>query len=233
MKKLYSFILLLGLVLLLAACGSDQASDTTAQNSEDTNELQEQTNEKTEDSETSHLTTEQKMEVYEHTEDEFGDYFLLGAYTNKAGDGEYEPISATFDNFIITAAPYLVEIDLNEEAKELEQFSGKDTVRAIMLETESENENDYNFTYYGKATAVTDTGEELTGLIGPDSELVKDYTTDEYGEYGYIYFILEDAGSKPKQLEITFEPPVRDGEPVGEAQTVTPGELISEENLDI
>ncbi|MFP7493419.1 hypothetical protein SFC66_06475 [Terribacillus saccharophilus] len=220
MKKLYGFIILLGLVLLLAACGSDQASK------------KEQSNGDTESSSTSQLTTEQKMEKYEYTSEEFGDYFLLGIYTNKAEGLSYEPISVTFDNFTLEGGLSLVEIDLNEEAKKLEQFSGKDTVRAVMLEMETDNENDYEFTYHGRATAKTETGDELTGFISPDSELVKDYTTDDYIEHGIMYFLLDDLNSEPKQLEITFEPPERDGKPVGDAQTVKSGDLVPESDLD-
>ncbi|PAF19830.1 hypothetical protein [Terribacillus saccharophilus] len=134
---------------------------------------------------------------------------MIGAYTEEGQDGDYSFLSASFDNFSVRTIPTLVEIDLNEEAKEMEQFSGKDTVRAIVLEIESENDNDYNFSYEGKATAVTDTGEELTGFTSPDSTLAKEYTEEDYGEYGYIYFLLDDTSAEPKELEVTFEVPTR------------------------
>ncbi|SEM47538.1 hypothetical protein SAMN04489762_0161 [Terribacillus saccharophilus] len=233
MKKLSSILLMAGLMFLLAACGSDNASSTDSKDtSSKKTEQQEQAKEES-SSDTSKLTTEQKKEIYEHTEDEFGDYFLIGAYTEEGQDGDYSFLSASFDNFTVHTIPTLVEIDLNDESKEMEQFSGKDTVRAIVLEIESENDNDYNFSYEGKATAVTDTGAELTGFTSPDSTLAKEYKEEDYGEYGYIYFLLDDISAEPKELEITFEAPQRDGEPISEPQTVKQDNYIPGQDMEI
>ncbi|PAF21750.1 hypothetical protein CHH49_09755 [Terribacillus saccharophilus] len=161
---------------------------------------------------------------------------MIGAYTEEGQDGDYSFLSASFDNFSVRTIPTLVEIDLNEEAKEMEQFSGKDTVRAIVLAIESENDNDYNFSYEGKANSVTDTSEELAGFTSPDSTLAKEYTEEDYGdygEYGYIYFLLDDISAEPKELEVTFDAPEKDGEPISEPQTVKQANYIPGQDMDI
>ncbi|KIN29807.1 hypothetical protein ACFTRE_07645 [Bacillus subtilis] len=206
MKKWLLGIGALTLSFSLAACNSEDSSAKEDKAKEEKTATK--TEEKTEDKTTAKKdsSTEEKYKF----SNESGDFTMLAGYTNDQSDKEQGFITLDFQGFTLKFMPVLVELKLSDTMKQEEEYSGKDTVRAIMVSTEAENTADHDVDYNGDITVITDTKEQLTadsGLLS-NNPIVKTYK-GKVKEEGYFLIPLKDQKSTPKELELRFTPPYK------------------------
>ncbi|MFE4509608.1 hypothetical protein ACFRC2_07655, partial [Bacillus subtilis] len=206
LKKWLLGIGALTLSFSLAACNSEDSSAKEDKAKEEKTATK--TEEKTEDKTTAKKdsSTEEKYKF----SNESGDFTMLAGYTNDQSDKEQGFITLDFQGFTLKFMPVLVELKLSDTMKQEEEYSGKDTVRAIMVSTEAENTADHDVDYNGDITVITDTKEQLTadsGLLS-NNPIVKTYK-GKVKEEGYFLIPLKDQKSTPKELELRFTPPYK------------------------
>ncbi|MEC2274157.1 hypothetical protein ABS751_09815 [Bacillus subtilis] len=206
MKKWLLGIGALTLSFSLAACNTEDSSAKEDKAKEEKTATK--TEEKTEDKTTAKKdsSTEEKYKF----SNESGDFTMLAGYTNDQSDKEQGFITLDFQGFTLKFMPVLVDLKLSDTMKQEEEYSGKDTVRAIMVSTEAENTADHDVDYNGDITVITDTKEQLTadsGLLS-NNPIVKTYK-GKVKEEGYFLIPLKDQKSTPKELELRFTPPYK------------------------
>lgn len=206
MKKWLLGIGALTLSFSLAACNTEDSSAKEDKAKEEKTATK--TEEKTEDKTTAKKdsSTEEKYKF----SNESGDFTMLAGYTNDQSDKEQGFITLDFQGFTLKFMPVLVDLKLSDTMKQEEEYSGKDTVRAIMVSTDAENTADHDVDYNGDITVITDTKEQLTadsGLLS-NNPIVKTYK-GKVKEEGYFLIPLKDQKSTPKELELRFTPPYK------------------------
>ncbi|MEC2197804.1 hypothetical protein V7174_13705 [Bacillus subtilis] len=210
MKKWLLGIGALTLSFSLAACNSENSSakDNKAKEEKTATKTEEKTEDKTTAKKDS--STDSSAEEKYKFSNESGDFTMLAGYTNDQSDKAQGFITLDFQGFTLKFMPVLVDLKLSDSMKQEEEFSGKDTIRAIMISTEAENTADHDVDYNGDITVITDTKEQLTadsGLLS-NNPIVKTYQ-GKVKEEGYFLIPLKDQKSTPKELELRFTPPYK------------------------
>lgn len=216
MKKLN--IVLLSSVLLLAACGEENAEpapveqETTA------------TTENVEEAESTEIEEETAEPDSEEATDEAVEQGDGLDYNDPAEliEGLAHPIkyysaedstmvteegmtTVDFEGFNIDFTVFLVDFKPSEEY--LYDYEEKETIRALLVTTIAENTNDFDVDYNGNITFTTDTKEQVSGDPGimSSNTAVQTYYGQVEAEGYYIIPLEED--SSPTELTAIMEGP--------------------------
>lgn len=228
MKKIVGMLLFL--LLILAGCGSEEASnnpkqesansDTETSDSAETPEESESTVNEEETAEPdSEAATEEAVEQGEGLDYDDPAELMEGlAHPIKYYSAE-DPtlmteegmIAVDFEGFNIDFTVFLVDFKPSEEY--LYDYEEKETIRALLVTTLAENTNDFDVDYNGNITFTTNTKEQVSGDHGimSSNAAVQTYYGQVVAE-GYYIIPLED-GSEPTKLTAIMEGPwkVEDG----------------------
>ncbi|MGI2329700.1 hypothetical protein [Planococcus sp. YIM B11945] len=212
MKK-QLFLFGLGSMLLLGACGSEEASQPVDQPKETaptepaTPEPAKEAEESTEVEEPETESDEASLEYADAAELAEGSAHPIQFYEAEDPKQETEEgmIRVEFEGFNLEFTAFLVDFKPSEEF--LYDFEEKETVRALLITTQAENINEFDVDYSGGMTIVTDTKEQ----VSPESGILTGNPIHQtyYGPVeaeGYSIIPLED-GSEPKELTLIMDPP--------------------------
>lgn len=226
MKKLTS--LLIVPAILLGACQSEEA-EPESQNPQAIEEPAETENSTKTDETADPEIPEEQVETPNNEESaEAGDenkniefpegqvdlisyYGTEESYQRELNSDEGGSIPLDYDGFIVKTTFYLVDFRPNEEF--LYEYEEKESVRAIMAITETENTNEFDVDYNGGMTIITDTKEQVSatsGLIGNNPVIGMYY--GQVAQEGYYIIPLKDE-SKPEKITVIMDGPwqVTDG----------------------
>jgi len=230
LKKLLSFLSLLVLIFVLAACGNSDSETSTQSDTKSETESKEKDTEVAEDASSAEKQAEymEEKEAEDEKKEEtssdegfrddgkfdeegFGKGQVVGiGYSEEAGiDGvEDNPLKPfDFGGVEMTVGGVaVVDVQPDADAKEY-VFEGADKAKVIIIDLMTENTLDKDISFYpDQAIVTTDTGEQLESEIMLSGEAGGDF----YGKVkkeGQAWYILNDPDAEIKKVTMIVSPP--------------------------
>ncbi|WP_280768448.1 hypothetical protein [Salipaludibacillus daqingensis] len=231
MKKIIT-ALSLSTLLVLAACGDENANtetenndDTNQNNTEEVVENEQNNEEANEENEVNNVMNEDNENDVEETADEMSE----GAWETEVGD-TVETEGGTFtlharqdDIDTIESGPIVINIEQintasGETAGMLKEMTEQDELDYIQIDLNVENTADEDITFYaGQARISTSTGEQLESDMWLSDHIDGDLMSGT-SHNGSFFFMLENSNAEDvESIRITWGAPTDlDWEEVGE-----------------
>ncbi len=221
--KMNWFVLLLGLCLVLSACGSGEASNKKEDSSKEKQEESTDENKSSAERQAEWMEQQEKEDDIDKTdarkaaeesgeweEADFGKIKIVGVgYNDEVGidgtDSPGKPVEMGPMKLFIESLAVL-EVEPDEDAKDM-FFDGKDKVRSVVIDMKVENTSDNDVEFHpNQAILVTDTGEQVES----DMFLMGDVGGDFLGKVkkeDQTWWMLNDSDKDIKSIKMIISPP--------------------------